>query len=99
MVTLGHVQAGFSKKLAYMAKTQRLAIGCLHEVYFGESLDLLDESDENCENILTHVDGKKNPADLFTKALPAEKHWWCCEEIGLVAIPDELVKFAHSKPR
>ena len=29
------------------------------------------------------VEGKKNPADMLTKAVEKPKHLWCCEQLGL----------------
>jgi hypothetical protein len=33
------------------------------------------------------VPGKKNVADMLTKPLPKEKHVWCCDRIGVQALP------------
>ena len=39
------VKRGYSRKMAYLRKTQRVSISCLPEVFFGEAEDL-EPSDE-----------------------------------------------------
>ena len=47
-----------------------------------------NEDDEFTINRLRHRDGERNESDLFTKALPADKHWWCVRKIGMTDIPN-----------
>jgi|TARA_B000000565_G_C23592698_1_gene303878 hypothetical protein len=41
--------------------------------------------------IVKHIDGNKNPADLFTKPLPRPAFQEYCRAIGLVSGTKELV--------
>ena len=52
----------------------------------GEAEDL-EPDDSRTINRLSHEPGAENDSDVLTKALPTEKHWRCCDGLGLVALP------------
>ena len=80
-----------SRKLAYIRKTHRVSLSCLHELFYGDSIDLL-EDDAVTPNRLRHCPGSEMKADVFTKALPAESHWRCARDCGMVAIDPAYLK-------
>jgi hypothetical protein len=85
-VGISAVKRGYSRKMAYLRKTQRISLACLHGLFFGEAEDL---EPEDCRTIhrLFHQAGSENDADVLTKALPVEKHYKCIEGLGMVPIP------------
>ena len=90
--SIAAIKKGYSRKLAYARKTQRVSLSGLHELFFGDEVDI-EPNDSRTINRLYHVPGKKNPADLFTKGLDTAKHWWCMEAAGLVTFsPDRVAK-------
>jgi hypothetical protein len=93
----GAIRRGYSRKLAYLKKTQRVAISGLHELFHGEGAIDLEPDDSMSINRCNHVPGDKNVADLYTKALPAQKHWWCAEAANMVVVTEEHYKYVASK--
>ena len=84
MTGLQIVERGFSRKLAYLRKTSRVAIGGLHEIFFGHSEEITPH-DSRTINRLYHEPGATNFSDVLSKALDVKKHWVCCAGLGLVA--------------
>jgi len=79
--SLAAIRRGYSKKMSYIKRTQKVSIGSLKEVWCGESPDL--EDDEGHPNILLRVDSENNPSDVMTKGLPPEKHWKFLRWMGM----------------
>ena len=65
-------KAGFSRKLAYAKKHQRISLSALREVYVGK-----EEHEEGSPSInsLTHISTIKNRSDMGTKPLDHARHW------------------------
>ena len=70
------IRKGYSRKLAYLKKHQRISLGALHEVYA-----------EAGPNILTDEKGVNMIADPMTKPLDVATHWRHFRAMGLVALP------------
>lgn len=83
---LGAVRRGYPRKLAYLKKVQKVSIPALHEVFYGNSPELIPD-DAWTYNRLTHRDSERNDADLLTKSFSVERHWALCEMIGLRPVP------------
>ena len=77
------VKKGYSKKMAYLMKWQRISIAALKQVYF----PFTEEEDEDPQLDLTanliKVLGDVNKADLFTKSFDHERHWFLLMLIGM----------------
>ena len=88
---LAAIQKGYSKKLSYLDKHQRVSIAAVHEVYFASmSLPVSDaegEAQAEVLNVLAKVATDMNRGDLFTKPLPHEAHWRHVWGLGMVARP------------
>lgn len=83
---LGAVRRGYSRRLSYIKKTERVSISALHEVFYGDCPEQTSR-DEYTINRLLHRQSDKNDADLLTKAFTVERHWYLCELIGLRPVP------------
>ena len=70
------IRKGYSRKLAYLKKHQRISLGALHEVYA-----------ENGPNVLADEAGIDMIADPMTKPLDVAAHWRHFRRMGLVALP------------
>jgi hypothetical protein len=64
---------GYSKKLAYILRTQKVSLDGLHEIWYNP--------EEN--NVVRKVPTEKNRGDLFTKPLDAIKFWFMLERVGM----------------
>ena len=73
MQAISAIQKGYSKKLRYLARTQRVCIGLLN--------DLL--CDEECLFSVVHCPTLEMKGDLFTKALIPQKFADALEMIGM----------------
>ena len=71
------VRKGYSRKLSYLKKHQRIAISALWETYIAEG----------SPNVLVEQPGVGMIADPLTKPLDVAVHWRHCRGIGLVAVP------------
>lgn len=81
------VRKGYSRKLGYLlAKADKVAVSSLHELFVKDPDDL----DSEALHTLEYLQTKMQVADVFTKPLEYDSHWWCCRELGLVVIPWEL---------
>ena len=70
-VSISAIKKGYSRKMSYLRRTQKVSLGFLHD-YF------------SCENTnLSHVPGESNDADLLTKGLDHESHWRHTLALGL----------------
>jgi hypothetical protein len=88
--SLNAVRKGYSRRLCYLRRTQRISLGCLHEVYFGgEEVEELEATDDRSINRLRHLPGEEMTADIMTKLLEAEKHWRFCDDAGLILVTPE----------
>ena len=67
------VKKGFSRKMSYLAKYQKVSLGMMHDYY------------AHPHNLLAKVDSGANRADLLTKPLDHTKHWLHCTQMGLGA--------------
>jgi hypothetical protein len=65
------IEAGYSRRLSYLKKYQRVSIGLLHDWNSRE------------ENFLFKVLSARNVADIMTKILDFIVHWEHCERLGL----------------
>ena len=75
------VEKGYSRRLAYIKKTQRISIGWLHDHFLRE------------DTTLARVDTLKNWSDILTKALDHAKHWGHLARMGLRGSP-QVMPFA-----
>jgi hypothetical protein len=83
------IRKWYSRRLAYLPKTQRCSIGGLHAIYHGDAveLDALPGAEGTTPNQLQHLSGLKNPVDLLTKGHPTERHWDLMQLNGMVQVP------------
>ena len=70
------VRKGFSRKLAHLARHQRVSLAALHEQLV-----------EGGHGDIVQVATKKQLADLLTKGLPHDVHWVLSFQLGLWARP------------
>ncbi len=70
--------------MAYLRKVKRVSIGALHQTFFGEDDVELEFDDEYAINRLYKIESARNIADLFTKPLCPDAHWFLMELIGMV---------------
>jgi hypothetical protein len=88
--SISAVKRGYSRRLCYLRRTQRLSLSALHECYFGaEEQEELDVHCVDCINRLVHLAGEEMTADVLTKLLEPPKHWKMVEGMGMVAVPAE----------
>jgi hypothetical protein len=70
-VAISAIMKGYSRKMSYLRRTQKVSLGFLHD-YFG------------CENTqLEKVPGEKNDSDILTKGLDHVAHWRHCTALGM----------------
>ncbi len=65
------VKKGFSRKLSYMAKYQKISSGMMHDYY------------AHPMNLLAKVGSGANRADALTKPLDHVKHWAHITAMGM----------------
>ena len=82
---IGAIKRGYSRKMAYLRKTQRLSLSELHELFYGHDV-CIDEDDSKSIDRLRHVPGDDDPVDVLTKALAVEKHWACARGLGMIVV-------------
>lgn len=70
---IGAIHKGYSRKLSYLRRTQKVSIGYLHDFV----------GDEHTALVKVHTDS--NDADLLTKSLEKMKHWRHTHALGLRA--------------
>ena len=65
-----------------------MSLGALHEIYFGAADDNVElvQDDEFSIHRLCRVASEHNLADLFTKPLEVEKHWYMMSLVRMVAL-------------
>lgn len=83
------VQRGYSRKLAYLAKSAKISISALHECYFGDP-DEVGELKVHDINMLIKESTHTQRADILTKALGPIKHWENVKKLRM-AFADELL--------
>ena len=84
------VAKGYSRRLCYLRRTQRISISALHDLYHGEGDDEeLEPSDEKTLNRLLHSSGDAMTADILTKLLEPAPHWRHMDALGYVVVPPE----------
>ena len=66
------VKKGFSPKLRHIARTHKVDLGCLSEVFANENM------------ILQYVNTDEQAADIFTKALPPQKWQAAMQMLNIV---------------
>ena len=81
--SIAAIRKGFSRRMAYMKKTQRVSLSSLHQIFFGTSEEV-NPTDEDTINRLEYVDTHENIADIFTKGLDYEKHWYFLDKMGMI---------------
>ena len=59
---------------------------------FWQGLELDEIDDLIAPNRLRHQAGSHNVADVSTKGLPADKHWWCLREAGMRVVHQDSLK-------
>ena len=77
------VKKGYSKKMAYLMKWQRISIAALKQVYFPYTEEEDDDPQLDLTANLIKVLGDINKADLFTKSFDHERHWFLLMLIGM----------------
>ena len=84
------VKRGHSKKLAHIAKTHRVSVSALSEVYWGHAEEgELGDAIEHETNQMLQQPTETQRADLMTKALSPARHW------ELVAMHGMSFRAAH----
>ena len=79
---------GYSKKLAYILRTQKVSLDGLHEIWYNP--------EEN--NVVRKVPTEKNRGDLFTKPLDAIKFWFMLERVGMKFINErKMARYSCEK--
>ena len=79
------IEKGYSKKLAYLPKWQRVFLAALKAAYFPIPDD--DEKTLNDVHRLCKIGTDDNRADLLTKGLDHSAHWRHMLNMGMVVIP------------
>ena len=80
------IRKGYSRRLAYLKKTQRVSIGSMHEIFYREDNAELIQDDFFSVNRLMRVSTDLNIGDLFTKPLTSERHWFLIGLFGKVSV-------------
>ncbi len=65
------IRAGFSRKLAYMRRTQKLSLGLVADYCASDDVEIEPEA------------SKENLADIFTKPLDVGAHEEMTEQLGM----------------
>jgi len=71
------ILSGYSRKLGYVRRHQRVSLSALHEVFSAEA-----EANPDGNRIYREASARM-PVDLFTKALGVEAFERCCQELGM----------------
>ena len=80
----GAQKSGFSKKLSYLTKTQKVSVGWLHEYFYGaEDQPDVIITDERSIHRLEHEPSVDNVGDLLTKPLGVERHAYLTNKVGM----------------
>ena len=74
--------SGYSKKVSYLAKTQRICVSAPHEIYMGHPDD--PNAQESCLNWLINTASAEQLGDICTKGLEHVSHWRLLQNIGMV---------------
>lgn len=77
---------GYSRKLAYLSKHQRISLSALREVYVGAEEH--EEDGEASVNDLSHLEGLKNRSDLGTKPVDHARHWELMHRCQMASLRD-----------
>ena len=77
------MKKGYSKKMAYLMKWQRISISALKQVYFPHTEQEDDDPQLDLTANLIKILGDLNKADLFTKPFDHERHWFLLALIGM----------------
>ena len=77
------VKKGYSKKMAYLMKWQRISISALKQVYFPYTEQEDDDPQLDLTANLIKILGDLNKADLRTNAFDHERHWFQLALIGM----------------
>jgi hypothetical protein len=65
---------GYSRRLAYLKRHQRISLSALRDVYVGR-----EEHEDNSEpsiNVLGKISSENNRSDIGTKPLDHVRHWF-----------------------
>ena len=81
------IRRGYSRKLAVLAKHERISLGALYE-------ELIEKE----ANDLTQVPTKRMEADLLTKPFSHTRHWVLISMIGLKRLRDLRPQRAPKTP-
>jgi len=83
--TIQCIKSGYSPALRHMARTARVSLGFLNEVFYGTVEDENGEivQDDLIKPVLQHCPTAKMKADLFTKSLDRIKFIQALELIGV----------------
>ena len=74
---IGAIHKGYSRKMSYLRRTQRVSIGFLHD-FVGDEHTALEK---------VHTDS--NDADVLTKSLEKEAHWRHSFAMGMRPVEEE----------
>ena len=74
------VKKGYSAALRHLPRTQRLALGAMHEVFYGDE-DQAGEAAGNCR--IAYCESGKHKGDVFTKALSRVPFRSAIERLGM----------------
>ncbi len=86
---IGAVERGTSRKLAYvLAKSEKVAISTLREVYYGDPGD----PDATSLHRLVKIPSGEQNADFLTKPLVVENHEVTRLRVGVKPLPAALVE-------
>ncbi len=77
------VRRGYSRKLAYMRKRDKISLSALHEVFFGDPSEL-GEPQSHDVNMLIAQDSDTQRSDIFTKATKPQMFWFLVQLQGMV---------------
>ena len=82
--TIQCIKTGYSPALRHMARTARVSLGFLNEVFYGEvEFDDGEDGVQPLKPVLQHCPTDKMKADLFTKTLERTKFLKALELIGV----------------
>jgi hypothetical protein len=82
------IRRGFSRKMSYLPKTQKVSISALHEI-FVDPKDHTSVDSTGGLYVLVDQPSETQCGDLLTKGLGHEAHWRLVEMVGLAAAPVE----------
>ena len=82
------VAKGYSRRLCYLRRTQRISISGLHDIYHGVGdAEEMEPDDARTLNRLYHLSGDLMSADILTKLLEPAPHWRHMDALGYVVVP------------